>query len=138
MGGSFDLRSENRATKVGSMFMGASFPMLSHGFFLKQTRLQRFFCRLPIHFFHCLGFKLGGFFPRLFRLLFIGCVSCFLGCLVLFVPRLTPRVPKLFLKLTLFSSLHVVSLRHLGLGCLGFILNYLGFFISCMGSHAFS
>ncbi len=114
MRGSFNLGLENWTTKVGSMFMGASFPMLGHGLFFKWTRLQRFFSRLPIHFFHCLGFKLRGLFPRLSRLLCIGCINCFLGCLILFVPRLAPRVPELFLRLlTLFSSLHVFFPRHL-------------------------
>jgi hypothetical protein len=39
VGGSFDLRVENQRIKVDSMFLGASSPKLSHGLFLKWTRL---------------------------------------------------------------------------------------------------
>ncbi len=59
VGGSFDLRVENQRIKVDSMFLGASSPKLSHGLFLKWNRLQRFFFRLPKHFLHGVGFKLG-------------------------------------------------------------------------------
>ncbi len=55
VGGSFDLRVENQRIKVDSMFLGASSPKLSHGLFLKWTRL-------PKHFLHGIGFKLGGAF----------------------------------------------------------------------------
>jgi hypothetical protein len=114
--------------------MGASSPMLGHGFFLKWTRLQRFFFRLPIHFLHCLGFKLGWLFLRLSRLLCIGCVNSLLGCLVLFVPRLAPRVPKLFPSCLHFFVVYMCfSLGTVGLRCLGFILDYLCFFISILG-----
>jgi len=88
VGDPFDLRSKNRTTKLGNMFMGANFPMLGHRLFLNWIRLQRFFSKLPVHFFHCLGFKLRGIFLRLSRLLCIRCLNSFLGCLVHFVSYL--------------------------------------------------
>ncbi len=68
--GSFNLKAKNQTTEVGSMFIGASFPNLGHGFFPKWTKLQRFFLRLPIHLLPCVGFKLRGFFCRLFKLFY--------------------------------------------------------------------
>jgi hypothetical protein len=50
--------------------MGVGFPMPRHGFFPKWISLQRFFSRLLVHFLPCVGFKLGGFFLRLSRLLY--------------------------------------------------------------------
>jgi hypothetical protein len=57
------------------------------GFFLKQTRLQRLFSKLPIIFFLCLGFKIGGFFLGCLSF-FIRCLGFFLGCLVIFISYL--------------------------------------------------
>jgi hypothetical protein len=57
------------------------------GFFFKQTRLQRFFSRLSIHFFHCVGSKLRGFFLGCLGF-FIGCLGSFLGCIVIFISYL--------------------------------------------------
>jgi hypothetical protein len=79
--------------------MGANSPMLGYRLFLNWIKLQRFFSRLPIHFLHCLGFKLRGLFPRL---------PSFFSKLT----RLALRVPKLFPRLfTFFSSLHVLFPR---------------------------
>ncbi len=58
--GSFDLRVENQRIKLDTMFLGASTSKLSHGLFLKWTRLQRFFFMLPKHFLHVVGFETGG------------------------------------------------------------------------------
>jgi len=69
------------------MFMGANSPMLGHGLFLKWTRLQRLFSRLPIHFLCCLSFKLKGFFLGCLGFC-IGCLNFVLGFLVLFISYL--------------------------------------------------
>lgn len=119
--------------KYSSLVMNSS-PMPGHGLLLKWTRLQRLFSRLPIHFLHCLGFKLGGFFPRLFRILCIGCVNSFLSCLILFVSYLDWF---LGCQSFFFGCLHflvVYMCSFVGtLGCLGIILDYLGLFISILG-----
>ncbi len=114
VGGSFDLRVKNRTTEVGGMFMGAHSPRSGDGLFLRWTRLlQRLFSRLPTHFLH-LGFKLGGFFCRLFKLfyrmprLFPKLPSSFYKLL-----RLVPKVLKFFPRLfRCFHNLHVLFLKH--------------------------
>jgi hypothetical protein len=85
--GSFDLKVKNQKIGVNSVFMGVSFPSLGHGLFLKWTRLQRLFSKLPIHFLLCIGFKLGWFFP--------------LVCLGIFykMPRHFPKLFNSFYKL---------------------------------------
>ncbi len=108
--------------------MGASYPKLGHGVFFKWTRLKRFIFMLPIHFFHCVDFKLWGFFPRLFSLLCIGCINSFLGCLVLYVSYLDwlLRCPSFFLPCLHFLVVYMCFF--LGtLGCLSFILDHLGY-----------
>ncbi len=114
------------------MFLGASSPNLSHGLFFKWTKLQRLFSRLPIHFFPCIGFELGWFFP-------LGCLSFFYRMFKLF-----PRLPSSFYELPKLAFSRMLKLfprllklfRHVlnTLGCLEFILDYLGYFINCMGS----
>jgi hypothetical protein len=90
------------------MFMGASSLRPGHGLFTKWTRLlQRFFSRLPTHFFH-VGFKLRGVFCRLSRL-FPRLRSSFYR-----LPRLVPRMLKFFPRLLrVFHNLHVLFLKHL-------------------------
>jgi len=82
VGGSFNLRVKIWRKKVFSWVLALLDRVM--GSILKRTRLQRLFSRLSIHFFPCVGSKLGGFFLGCLGFL-IGCLGSFLGCLVIFI-----------------------------------------------------
>jgi hypothetical protein len=114
VGGSFNLKAENRKTKVDNVFLGVSSPKLNHGLFPKWTRLQRFLFRLPKQFLHGVGFKLRGLFLRLLKF-FYRLLRLFPRLLSSFnkLPRLLPRMLKFFSRLLrLFRSLHVLFSRN--------------------------